>query len=425
MENEFKIFNKGQNIEIDESDYDSNTIGNNDTWSTSEEVNDKFINKKESQELTMIQLNELKKEEINIGEMTQQMSVDRIFNLKDYYIINLPQLFVACFNKIPNISTTRFFDTHKAIYWLIKTYKNDIKNCYSRGAFICKNEKKHSFSIIYIIFYNEILLELHMVKGGCINYYYSNKAIDKVEDLLKNISQFRIRTIKKRIPSINLVVTTEMGFGTSSFEIPKPKLLIRDNYNDDFFGIHNTIFKRLSKKNDKGLILLHGKPGTGKTSYIRFLITLLKKKIIFLPPNLACGITNPSLMSILMDNPNSIFVIEDAENIIIDREASAGSPVTALLNISDGLLSDCLNIQIICSFNVDINKVDNALLRKGRLIAKYEFKELETDKAQALSTKLGFDTEITKPMTLTEIYNQDEKDFQQQKQRQKIGFAIN
>jgi len=56
-----------------------------------------------------------------------------------------------------------------------------------------------------------------------------------------------------------------------------------------------------------------------------------------------------------------------------------------LLNISDGLLYDCLNIQIICSFNIDIIKVDSALLRKGRLIAKYEFKELEVAKAQALS----------------------------------------
>ena len=51
-------------------------------------------------------------------------------------------------------------------------------------------------------------------------------------------------------------------------------------------------------------------------------------------------------------------------------------------------------------------------MRKGRLIAKYEFKELETDKAQQLSNKLGFRTLITQPMALTSIYNQEEKDFQ-------------
>lgn len=205
-------------------------------------------------------------------------------------------------------------------------------------------------------------------------------------------------------------------------EISRPKLNIRDNYNDDFVKIHRVILKRLAKKNDKGVVILHGKPGTGKTSYIRYLISLLKKEIIFLPPNMAGVITNPDLISILIDHPNSVFVIEDAENIILDREKSGDSPISALLNISDGLLSDCLNIQIICSFNTDISKVDSALMRKGRLIAKYEFKELETSKAQALSDKLSFSSKIYKPMTLTEIYNQEELGFQETPQRNTIGF---
>jgi hypothetical protein len=137
---------------------------------------------------------------------------------------------------------------------------------------------------------------------------------------------------------------------------------------------------------------------------------------------MAGAITNPDLISVLIDNPNSIFVIEDAENIVVDREQDGHSPVTALLNISDGLLSDCLNIQIICSFNTDISKVDSALMRKGRLIAKYEFKELSIDKAQLLSRKLGFNSTFHTPMTLTAIYNQNEKDFQQEKKRVQIGF---
>jgi hypothetical protein len=62
------------------------------------------------------------------------------------------------------------------------------------------------------------------------------------------------------------------------------------------------------------------------------------------------------------------------------------------------------------------------LLRKGRLIAKYEFKELELPKAQVLSQKLGFSTQLNSPMTLTAIYNQEENDFQQKKQRTAIGF---
>ena len=63
--------------------------------------------------------------------------------------------------------------------------------------------------------------------------------------------------------------------------------------------------------------------------------------------------------------------------------------------------------QIIATFNCDLTSIDPALLRKGRLIANYEFNQLDVDSAKTLSEKLGFGTAgVTGPMTLAEIYNQ-------------------
>jgi hypothetical protein len=253
-----------------------------------------------------------------------------------------------------------------------------------------------------------------------VQFLFSQTHVSKVEQLAKEFRKFRQR--KSRKSWVSLLINTPSGIDTKALEVTRPKLSIDDNYNDDFKHIHQTIYRRLSKKNDKGLVLLHGKPGTGKTSYIRYLIASVRKRVIFLPPSMASCITDPGLISILIDNPNSIFVIEDAEKIVIDRNREGNSPVSALLNISDGLLSDCLNIQVICSFNTDLSKVDSALMRKGRLIAKYEFKDLETAKAQALSNKLGFESTISGPMALTAIYNQEETDFQQAKTSRPIGF---
>ena len=142
---------------------------------------------------------------------------------------------------------------------------------------------------------------------------------------------------------------------------------------------------------------------------------------MFVSPSVASNLMNPEFMDLLIDNPNSILVIEDAENIIMDRRYSSQSSVSNLLNISDGLLSDCLNVQIICTFNSELSFVDSALLRKGRLIAKYEFGKLDVIKANRLSNHLGLLNEITKPMTLAEITNPDDNHYEP-KQMNAIGF---
>ena len=333
--------------------------------------------------------------------------------------LNETHLFVARFNRIPNFINEIKINCRKANLWFAEYYKLEIKDSHFARIYFGEKQTSEIDDIFYFL-YDDLIVYFD-TQSSMVRFLYRNTDILKVEAIIREIKKFKER---KTINSseISLLVSTRTGIETKVMKITKPKLSITDNYNDDFKQIHHTILKRLSKKNDKGLVLLHGKPGTGKTSYIRFLISSVKKSVIFLPPNMANAITNPDLISILIDNPNSIFVIEDAENIVVDREKNGNSPVSALLNISDGLLSDCLNIQVICSFNTDISKIDNALMRKGRLIAKYEFKELDVPKAQALSMKLGFNTQLDSAMTLTAIYNQEEADFQQGKRVNSMGF---
>ncbi|GHT54490.1 hypothetical protein AGMMS49982_19260 [Bacteroidia bacterium] len=330
------------------------------------------------------------------------------------------KLFTLYFNAIPNWIREDRIDCRKANQWFVENAKAEITDFHYTKRHL-RNSKEAEYDDLYYLLYDDLMVYFNTYKSQ-VTFLFRKTDVAKVETLIQAIKKFPKRErATRRKPEINLLVNERSGLDTKEMEINKPKLAIEDNYNDDLLPIHETILKRLSKKNDKGLVLLHGKPGTGKTSYIRYLISKTKKDIIFLPPNMAAAITDPGLMSVLIDHPNSIFVIEDAENIIMDRNKTGGSSVSALLNLADGLLSDCLNIQIICSFNTDLSRIDNALLRKGRLIAKYEFLELAQPKAQALSDKLGFSSKIDKPMTLTAIYNQDEADFQPIARRT-IGF---
>jgi ATP-dependent 26S proteasome regulatory subunit len=92
------------------------------------------------------------------------------------------------------------------------------------------------------------------------------------------------------------------------------------------------------------------------------------------------------------------------------------------LNLGDGLLSDALAIKLICTFNADLKDIDRAILRKGRLIARYEFKPLNTEKAKALANSLGVKNNVNKDLTLAEIYNLEKYDYSKVNDNKKIGF---
>lgn len=225
--------------------------------------------------------------------------------------------------------------------------------------------------------------------------------------------------------TLNMVCKESYDYYLYPFEIKKPHLNLDLNYGQDFMPVHEKIMNALNQKDRQGVVLLHGIPGSGKTHYIRYLINILKdKELIYVPPDMAYALSAPDFLPFLMKHSNAVLVIEDAENIIRDRQFQDNQAVANLLNLSDGLLGDCLNLQIIATFNSDITKIDAALLRKGRLIAQWKFDKLPVEQAQRLSESLGFQTTIQEPMTLAEIYGQSELNSGTTKETKdkRIGF---
>ena len=229
--------------------------------------------------------------------------------------------------------------------------------------------------------------------------------------------------IKKKA-NIQLVKNDMGHLDTEEYDLYVPPTDLELNYGEEFIKIHDVIVERLNSKNDKGIILLHGDPGTGKTSYIKHLTSLVKEKdILFIPPSMAEMLSEPSIIPFLMDNKNSILIIEDAERVISDREGN-GSPagVSNLLNLTDGILGDCLNIQVIATFNMKREKIDQALLRKGRLIAEHKFEKLSVDNTNKLLKHLEKDQIVKEGMVLADIYNIDTEVYKTSNKGNKIGF---
>lgn len=316
--------------------------------------------------------------------------------------------YMYAYQKVPCITWVDQVNTEKVLKYIRTEYVAAITGIFQYSKYDRK-KKKALYNTTIILLKDDCLVELG---GDYCEILHTHEAYDVAYTLLKEVSCFKRREKKKEF-EINLIAKDSYGLELKSMEIKKTKLNLDLYYEDGFAAVDKTIQTRLLKKNDKGIVLLHGLPGTGKTTYLRYLIGKMKKKVLFLSPAVTANIMSPDFMDLLIDNPNSILIIEDAENIIMDRRISNDSSVSNLLNISDGLLADFLNVQVICTFNHPLSMVDSALMRKGRLIAMYEFGKLQTEKAQKLSDHLKLNRTIDKPMTLAEITNPDDMEVVQ------------
>lgn len=336
--------------------------------------------------------------------------------LFDSYFIEPKALYLKEFNKVPAIAFIGNIHSG-ALLTLIneKQFGKPIAT-YQRNHYNWQAEKME-FTKTLVVMEDDMII---MLGEDYAEILFSNTDYERANNMVLAFSKYKAPE-KEADFEINIITQSTYGLDLKSLAIKPTELDIDLYYNSDFKAVDAVIKERLSKDNEKGIVLLHGLPGTGKTTYLRHLIGGLKKKILFVSPGVAGNLMNPEFMDLLLDNPNAVLIIEDAENIIMDRRYSSMSSVSNLLNISDGLLSDCLNVQIICTFNSAVNMVDEALMRKGRLIARYEFGKLDTAKAQMLSNHLGFDQLISKPMTLAEITNPDEN-FHEVVHTSVIGF---
>jgi len=259
-----------------------------------------------------------------------------------------------------------------------------------------------------------------------VRLYFTKSCKNEIGKLTNTLKDYIIEDVDDDMSPIYLVVQTRTGFDLEEFDIKNPKIDLELNYGVNFADVNKKIVTELSKKKNKGLVLLHGEPGTGKTTYIKWLVGQLNKnkKVIFVPPFLTESITSPEFIPFLARYTDSVLVIEDAERVVSDRVSGSGSSigVSNILNMTDGIMGDVMNIQIICSFNMHRNKIDPALLRKGRLIAEHKFDTLDVKSTNNLLKHLGHEQTSTKSMTLADIYNIDEKEFITDNGNQKVGF---
>lgn len=166
------------------------------------------------------------------------------------------------------------------------------------------------------------------------------------------------------------------------------------------------------------LILWHGPAGTGKTYALRALmrewqswcdaafITDAERFIggsptyLFRVANFGGGRT-----SIEADKRSKLIILEDAgELMTMEARATTGQGLSRLLNLTDGLMGQGLNVVVLITTNEPLSSMHPAVVRRGRCLTEIEFGALSPNTANRWLRAHGSQMEVQGPATLAELY---------------------
>jgi len=219
--------------------------------------------------------------------------------------------------------------------------------------------------------------------------------------------------------------------GTTPVTLPSKGFMddseLKLHYGEDFATWHQELVNKFHSRSH-GVSIFRGAPGTGKTSYIRSLIAELNDShyFLFMPLKIGWMLNAPETVQFWMEqkqqNPNRkmVAILEDAEHFLMQRGDDNASSASDLLNASDGLLGDFLQMHLICTVNCDVSQIDKAVTRSGRMLAYREFSRLNPTQAKMLAAAKNLPINPQDSYSLAEIYNGTQ---QVNLEKKRVGFA--
>lgn len=188
--------------------------------------------------------------------------------------------------------------------------------------------------------------------------------------------------------------------------------LIRDNYSKDVCaGVDEIIADFNSDVPSGRLVVIRGTPGSGKTYLVRGLLKELPPSFsfVFIPSYSVKGILEGNFLDFIMNQQmgrSVTFFIEDGDEAVRSRNGSNNSLVSAILNLTSGLISETFDFRVIITTNEELDNIDDAIKRDGRLSYLLTVDKLSEEQATEVYRRLTGDpnAHYTGNPVLSDIY---------------------
>jgi hypothetical protein len=274
---------------------------------------------------------------------------------------------------------------------------------------IAHDEDTQSYTLVHADGY----IELELLSDRPISVRtLSKRQLAKLRTLLEKW----LRTIPKKASGRLYMLQVECGcleFGPVGVA---GRILQRGNYPKVVLDAFDHVVSEIESPDPCGrLVLLNGPAGTGKTHLVRGLIGQAKRpRFVVVQAGDVDRLLDASPIAALMQFARGearkrpiVLVIEDADGCLLPRGSDNISQISAILNLTDGLVGSAFDIRIVATTNAKQVEIDPAVLRPGRICRRVDVPPLGPEHAtEVLAGVVGRAprSPFRKGTTLAEVY---------------------
>lgn len=241
-------------------------------------------------------------------------------------------------------------------------------------------------------------------------------SIEFVKEILKKTSE----NFEEVVSHIEWVYSTQGHSAT--IPLNKSRLPVDEMY--PFLDEPLEEFYDKFMNSNSNILLLIGPPGTGKTTFIRGLLSHTNSSAyVTYDSNI---LDKDHIFANFVESESKIMVLEDSDTFLKPRN-DGNSMMAKFLNLGDGLVTT-KGKKLIFSTNLpSIRDIDSALTRPGRCFGVLSFNGLTYDESLKLKKKLNLKSDLPKRnknelYTLAEIFNGEQILSEKSQIARKVGF---